>query len=148
MIRFRTTAEPSFFVTVKPTRGPQWSWGAGLRRCVCTTTPTQEKDNPRARRRKSERAFSFCILSGKFFASLGSAAGNDAAAANGGHSGPKAVATLANDAGRLVRALHGGILYLVFQLSSSIPSMKARKSRGPYTRKKNKKASAKKERRD
>ncbi len=123
-VRLRTTALPTFLVTVKPMRaGP----GSG-RIMACKTRPGSAALRPSlATSRKSVRRFKrsgagtqapwpvggpapdpapSCVLGRKLLAADPAAIGNDLAAANCGHAGAKAVAPLADQLRGLIGALH------------------------------------------
>src|SRR4051812_43127388 len=115
--RLRTTALPTFLVTVNPTRaGP-----SSPRACTSSRKSGPRRFSPARAARNSERLRSVRSAgptglpgAGKSARSLGGeplaaavAAGRDhAAAALGGHAGPESMAALADKLGRLIGALH------------------------------------------
>src|SRR5690606_3346066 len=126
-MRFRITALPFFFVTVKPARG----LSPILAACDSSSVRTQTSRRNSGPRRSSPflkannsallRRRSLCLgvfilfatarqhgkrLSGKPLAAAGAASGENLAAAGGCHACTEAVTTLADDLGWLVSALH------------------------------------------
>src|SRR4051812_30018133 len=116
LIRLRSTAWPTRFVTVKPTRRPALS---PSRTRPCTVIRSVWKRRPLAAARKSARLVSRSIASGRgprtaanglsrqTLPAARPAGGDDAASAFGRHAGPEAVPTLADDLAGLIGPLHG-----------------------------------------
>ena len=111
--RLRSTADPTFFDTVKPTRtGPPSS-----RLRACNTNAAVGTLTPVAAARKSARCLSRSMgttpaasrsASGtESLAPLRPALGNDLAATHGGHAGAKTVTALAHQLAGLISPLHG-----------------------------------------
>jgi hypothetical protein len=121
-MRFRTTAFPTFLVTVMPRRGSP----ASSRRIASNRKSRPRRFSPRrtarnwARFFKRPGAFScgrsvkpFALrrpardgLSGQTLAAAGAAGSDDLLASLGGHARTETVAALADEFGRLVGALH------------------------------------------
>src|SRR4029079_12754125 len=107
----RSTAFPTFFETVKPTReGP-----SSRRSRICRTNVLVETLTPAAAARKSARCFNRCrgspaptaLVSGAEALAPTPATGcHDFAAALGGHSGTETVTALAHELARLIRPFH------------------------------------------
>src|SRR4051812_1587387 len=110
-IRFRSTALPVFFVTVKPTRAGPWS----SRARACKTNGAAGTLLPVAAARKSARCFNLSMQAAdpagaasgaKLFTAARAARIENLAAAFGGHAGTKSVTALAYQFARLICPLH------------------------------------------
>lgn len=115
--RFRATALPTFLLTVKPSRrlcctcsSPSSASEAHGR--ICKTRPgVVNRRLAPATRRNSARRFRRPTAAGmrsgrQALATLGAAVGHDAAAADGRHAGPEAVAPFAHEFARLIGPFH------------------------------------------
>lgn len=110
-VRLRTTALPTFFVTVKPSR----TGASSSRNMACKTRPGDGAFRPldatlknSARRvRCGERApCAATCLGRKLLPALGAAVGDHLAATHRLHAGTETVAALADEFRRLIRTLH------------------------------------------
>lgn len=114
LARLRTTALPSFFVAVKPTRrGPSVSGRAcssTLGRAARLPLPATRRNSRRCFRRGRAMGYAeprAVRSGGQALAALGAAVGDDPAAAHRLHAGAEAVPALPDELGGLIGTLHG-----------------------------------------